>query len=265
MKVFRNWEIIKQILKVIFFIFFLFFGIFSGFSQEQDSLSVSEEIQIDKTKDLKPLSFNREKIEELKQDEAFNYLQAQEKESWWSRFKSWVNAKLNDFLSWMFGDYSPGGIVAIIISVLPFLLLLGFFALVIWLFSRLNPGRKILKSPANSEVFISEEEELIKGEDLPQLMKEAVKNGNFRLAVRYYYLNELRKMDELKIIDYQYQKTNHEYFGEIEDQALKTEFILITRFYEFIWYGSFKVSEEDFRIAEKEFQKIEHTLQTFRR
>lgn len=251
-------------MRLLFATFLLFFSSFCEFSQEQDSLSPPAELRIDETRNLNPVDFDREKLTSLKKDEAFDYLEAREKENWWTRFKSWINAKLNGLLGWLFGEYSPGGFLAILISILPFLLLLGFFALVIWLFSKLNPGRTLLKSQDKNEVFVSEEEELIKGEDLPQLMKDAVKKGNFRLAVRYYYLNELRKMDELKIIDYQYQKTNHEYFEEIEDTALKTEFILITRFYEFIWYGSFTVTEKDFRIAEKEFIRMDQSLQSFR-
>lgn len=251
-------------MKLLLATFILFFSTFCGFTQEQDSLSAPAEVRIDQTRNLRPVNFDREKLSALKKDEAFDYLEAREKESWWSRFKSWVNTKLNGFLGWLFGDYSPGGFVAILISILPFLLLLGLFALVIWFFSRLNPGRTLLKSQDKNEVFVSEEEELIKGDDLPLLMKEAVKNGKFQLAVRYYYLNELRKMDELKIIDYQYQKTNHEYFDEIENGTLKAEFILITRFYEFIWYGSFTVTEKDFRIAEKEFIRMDKSLQSLR-
>lgn len=249
-------------MKVFLVTLLLFTAHLSCFSQEPDSLSTPNKIRIDQTANLKPVNFDRKKLITLKKDKTFDYLKANEKESWWTRFKSWINAKINALVGWLFGEYSPGGFVAILISILPFILLLGLFALVIWLFSKLNPGKKLLKYQDDNEVFISAEEELIKGENLPQLMKEAVQNGNFRLAVRYYYLNELRKMDELKIIDYQYQKTNHDYFEEIEDETLKTEFILITRFYEFIWYGSFSVTEQDFRIAEKEFIRIDQSLQS---
>ncbi|AVR46094.1 DUF4129 domain-containing protein [Christiangramia fulva] len=242
----------------ILFLFFL-----DAHSQEKDSLAPAE-IRIDKTENLSPVSFNQEKLKEIKKDNAFNYLNAREKENWWTRFKSWVNAKWNQFLGWLFGEYSPGSFMSVLFEILPYLLLLCFFALVIWLFSRLNPGRKMMQTSEKNEVFLSKEEELVKSKDLPSLLKEAVKAGNFRLAVRYYFLNELRKMDNLGIINYEFQKTNHDYFKEIEDPALNAEFVLITRFYEFIWYGSFKVTEKDFRIAEKEFQKIDRTLQTFR-
>lgn len=237
---------------------------FSGISKEKDSLVAPAEIKTDQRDNLKPVEFNREKIEEYKKEDAFDYLSKEQTESWWSRFKNWMSAKLRHLMEWLFGDYSPGSVLSFLIDVLPYLLLLGFFILVIWLFSKVNPGRKFSGNSKESEVYLSPEEELIKGEDLPALMKKAVKDGNFRLAVRYYYLNELRRLDELKIINYEYQKTNHEYFEEIEDSQLKNEFILITRFYEFIWYGSFKVTEYDFRIAEKSFLKIDQSLQSLK-
>ena len=93
-------------------------------------------------------------------------------------------------------------------------------------------------------------------------MKEAIKNAQFRLAVRYYYLNELRKLDELNIISYEYQKTNRDYYEEIKDEKIRQHFFEITKLYEFIWYGSFKVSEKDFWLAEKGFKRMENLLNT---
>ena len=124
----------------------------------------------------------------------------------------------------------------------------------------MNPGGRILQKPKTSEVFLTEEEELVKSQDLPALIKEAVINGEFRLAVRYYYLNELRKLDELHLIDYEYQKTNKDYSEEIKDEDIRKHFYEITKLYEFIWYGSFQVSETDYRLVEKGFLRMEKVL-----
>ena len=108
--------------------------------------------------------------------------------------------------------------------------------------------------------FLSEEEELVKSENLSALMQEAIENGQFRLAVRYYYLLSLRKLDELGLIQYEYQKTNRDYLDEITNKDIKNSFADNTKLYEFIWYGSFKVSESDFRLAEKGFIRMENSL-----
>ncbi len=246
--------------RILVIILFLFFG--NIYPQQADSIAERKEIKYDKTSGLAPLEFDEEKISEYREQEDFDYLNEAENESWWTRFKKWINAKYNQFINWLFGDYEPNSVLAIFISILPWLLLLILIGLIIWLFSRLNPGGNILQKPKQSEVFLTEEEELVKSQDLPALIKEAIHNGQFRLAVRYYYLNELRKLDEMKLIDYEYQKTNKDYSEEIKDEKIRSHFSEITKLYEFIWYGSFQVSETDFRLVEKGFLRMEGVLKS---
>ena len=227
-----------------------------------DSIAEKKELVYDTGRPLVAPEFNRQQIENYKSQEEFDYIDAGEKETWWTRFKKWINAKYNQLLEWLFGEYKPGSILAFFIEILPFLLLLIFLGLVAWLFTRLNPGGRILSEPKQSEVFLSEEEELVKNEDLPELIRNAVKNGQFRLAVRYYYLNELRKLDQLNLIDYAFQKTNRDYSTEIENENLRKHFLEISKLYEFIWYGSFAVSERDYRLVEKGFLRMEEVLKS---
>ncbi|MDR5589984.1 DUF4129 domain-containing protein [Christiangramia sp. SM2212] len=247
---------------------FLFFLIFLSFSflhsQEADSLEVQKEMQYDENSELLPLELDDSQIEDYRNQKDFNYIETVENDSWWTRFKKWLNAKYNQFINWLFGDYEANSILAAFIAVLPYLLILAIIALVVWLFSKLNPGGKILREQKTSEVFLSEEEDLVKNEDLLSLMKEAIQNGNFRLAVRYYYLLQLRKLDDLEIIQYEYQKTNRDYLMEIRDQKIKDQFSNISKLYEFIWYGSFQVSETDYRLAEKGFVQMEDSLKNLR-
>ena len=228
--------------------------------QQSDSLAEKAEIKYDETAGLTPLKFDEEKISAFKKQKDFEYINEVKNESWWTRFKKWINAKYYELINWLFGDYQPNSILAFFIAIIPWLLLLLFLGLVVWLFSRLNPGGLILQKPKQSEVFITEEEELVKSEDLPALIKEAIQNGQFRLAVRYYYLNELRKLDALHLINYEYQKTNKDYSDEIEDEGIRRHFSEITKLYEFIWYGSFQVSEMDFRLVEKGFLRMDQVL-----
>ncbi len=230
------------------------------YPQETDTLNEVKEIRYDKTANLNPANFDAEKIKDFQSQEEFDYLHYVQKDNWWTRFKTWINLKYNQFISWLFGDYEASGFWSAIIAIIPLLLILALVGFIAWLFSRLNPGGKILQKQKTSEVFLSEEEELIKNEDLEALMREAIEAGKFRLAVRYYYLKELRKLDQLELIDYEYQKTNRDYSNEIKQGKIRQQFINITMLYEFIWYGSFQVSETDFRLAEKGFLKMEDAL-----
>ncbi|MCM8570716.1 DUF4129 domain-containing protein [Gramella jeungdoensis] len=243
---------------VLIIFLFLFFG--SIYPQKTDSIAEIKEVRYDKSSDLVSVEFNRSRIEDYKNSEEFEYLDTTEKDNWWTRFKKWVNAKYNQFINWLFGEYRTNSVMAFIIEIIPFILLVLLLGLIAWLFSRLNPGGRILQQPGTSEVFLTEEEELVRNEDLPALMEEAVRNSQFRLAVRYYYLNELRKLDRLKLIEYEYQKTNRDYTTELKDENIRKNFSEITKLYEFIWYGSFQVSESDYRLAEKGFLRMERTL-----
>ncbi|MFV8226074.1 DUF4129 domain-containing protein [Christiangramia aquimixticola] len=246
-------------MKTLYFLLLLL-SCYSGYSQVSEADALPLRVKTDESQGLLPLTFDRNKLEEYKSREEFQYLQIEEKANWWTRFKSWLNHKYNQLLSWIFGEYEAKGFLAMLISILPFLLILGLLILIIWLFSKLDPGGKILQKPAAMEVFLSDEEELIKNEDLDSLIKNAVKNQNYRLAVRYHYLKELRRLDELNIIEYQYQKTNKEYVLEIVDLELRNLFLDITKLYEFIWYGNFRVSEGDYHLAEAGFNNLDHRL-----
>ena len=244
--------------QLLLYIFLLISGV--GVSQNTDSIAEPKKLIFDKTENLSPTPFSEEKIEEYLFDEELVYKEVEVKDTWWTRFKRWLNMQWNYFQQWLFGDYEPGAFVKFIIQVLPYLLIFLLLIFVIWLFNKLNPGSKILSKQKRSEVFISEEEALVKNEDLPALIKAAIENGQYREAVRYYYLNELRKMDQLKLIDYQFQKTNRDYTIEILKPELKKQFIEITRWYEYIWYGNFNVAEKDFLIALKGFEKMDQSL-----
>ncbi|MDX1543899.1 MAG: DUF4129 domain-containing protein [Christiangramia sp.] len=241
-------------------IIFLFLSFGSLFPQTTDSISEIREVRYDRSSDLEPVAFDRSRIEDFKKSKDFDYLKSFEKDNWWTRFKKWVNAKYTQFINWLFGDYRANPVLTFIIEIIPFILLVLLLGLIAWLFSRLNPGGRILQQPRTGEVFLTEEEELVRNEDLPGLMEEAVRNGQFRLAVRYYYLNQLRKLDRLNLIEYEYQKTNRDYTAELKDENIRKQFSDITMLYEFIWYGSFQVSESDYRLAEKGFLRMERTL-----
>lgn len=244
--------------RILIIFLFLFCG--SVYPQEVDSVAEIKEVRYDESSGLEPVKFDRSRIDNYKNSKDFEYLQTSEKDNWWTRFKKWVNEKYKQFLNWLFGDYKASPLLAFIIEIIPFVLLVLMLALIAWLFSRLNPGGRILQQPKTSQVFLSEEEELVKNEDLPALIKEAVRNGQFRLAVRYYYLNELRKLDNLDLIEYEFQKTNRDYNSELKDENIRKHFAEITMLYEFIWYGSFQVSESDYRLVEKGFLRMEQSL-----
>lgn len=242
------------------FFLLIFFCFFWGnaFAQN-DSLRVEEEIKYDQGP-VSSMEFDDEQIAEFQKDEAFDYVQEEVQENWWTRFKNWVGKIWSQFWNWLFGSYDANGVLAFLIRILPYLFLAIVFGFAVWLFIKLDPAASVLKDPQKPGVTLSEEEKIIQREDISELIKKALKAKNYRLAVRYYYLLILKKMRENELIDYQFQKTNEEYLVEIKAATLNEQFKSITRIYDFIWYGDFPVTETDFKKVESEFQQIQTTL-----
>ena len=96
--------------------------------------------------------------------------------------------------------------------------------------------------------------------NLDKLLKKAIDNKNFRLAIRYYYLTALKGLSGKEIIDYHKDKTNSEYLFEIENIAIRTEFSYLSYVYSNVWYGEFPVDETSFIITQNKYQKFLNSL-----
>ncbi len=92
--------------------------------------------------------------------------------------------------------------------------------------------------------------------DFEALLKEAIKNQNYRLAIRYYYLTLLKKLNHKKLIEYHKDKTNSDYLFEIEDQKIRSEFSYLSYVYTYIWYGEFQINREKFQSIQVKYQSF---------
>ncbi|EDM44699.1 hypothetical protein SCB49_14045 [unidentified eubacterium SCB49] len=216
-------------------------------------------VQYDVDQEVSPIVFDQDKIENYKNDDTFNYEENLE-ENWWTRFKTWIGRLWSGLIHWLFGDVQGGTFLAILIQVLPYIFLAGCIAFVVWLVIKLNPGSKILASQDAPSVFFSEEEEIIKTKDIELLIQKALQNNDYRLAVRYYYLLILKRLTESELIEYEFDKTNSEYFNEIKEVTLNENFRKATTIYDYIWYGNFEVTQEDYKKAEHQFKNLEQII-----
>jgi hypothetical protein len=162
-----------------------------------------------------PLTLSSEILAELKKEEAFRYIALEETSNWWTDFRNWMSRIWHNFWDWLVGDYDPNGLLAFIINVLPYLIVAAVVVFIIWLFYRLNPGAQLLRSSEDPQLFFTEEEEIIKSKNIQILIENAIQEGNYRLAIRYYYLHVLQSLSEKEIIVYQFDKTNTDYLKEI--------------------------------------------------
>lgn len=229
----------------------------------QDSISqkkIQKEIQYDNTESLDIPVFNPETLEKFKREKEFDYYEKPVEENWWAQFTNWLWNLWLDFWRWLVGDIEAGGFISFLIYVLPYVILGLIVLFIIWLFYKLNPGATFFKSKEAPAVFFSEEEEIIKNKNIQKLIEKALQNKDYRLAVRYYYLLILKKLTDAEIIDYEFDKTNSEYFKEITSEKINVGFRKATILYDYVWYGSFAVSEEDFLKAQKTFTQLESQI-----
>jgi len=143
---------------------------------------------------------------------------------------------------------------------LPYIIIGAVIGLIIWLFIRLNPGPSLLGNPETPGVFFREEEELVQSGDLSSLIAAAIKDRDYRLAVRYYYLKLLKLLHSKQLINYEFQKTDAEYLAELKNENFRLPLQQVMRIYDYIWYGNFPVSEEEFSIAQENFRSLETSL-----
>lgn len=225
----------------------------------QENTSVQKEAIYD-TQTLPNTKLDDTLIESYKSDEDFNYLEAEEAENAWTRFKQWLYDIYYSFMRWLFGDSVATGFWGGFIQILPYILLGLFLGFLVWIFLRIDSNRLVFEKLKAPQTFMGDEEDIIQNQDIQSLIDEALAHGNYRLAVRYYYLLALQKLSGNELIDWQAQKTNHEYIFEIEDPKLRRQFRRVTDLYDYIWYGNFTVDASAFAKAQTAFNTLNSNL-----
>ena len=246
----------------LFILLLLFMSFLGGYAAPQDTTVIAPQkiVQYDTNSNQEPLSFDNEKLKEYKSNDDFNYSEIEVEENWWNKFVRWLGNLWSRFWNWVFDGVAPGPFWAMVIRVLPYLIIASVIVFVIWVFYKLNPGASIFKSRQKPEVFFTEEEEIIKSKNIHNLIDRAIQNKDYRLAVRYYYLLILKKLTESEVIDYEFDKTNTDYIAEITSEKLNLQFSKVTNLYDYIWYGSFAVTEEDYDKAQRTFTSLEQSI-----
>jgi len=229
---------------------------------QQDSIhTVDRKIHYDIDSEVEPVRFDTNTVSNYQKDSNFDYTEnKEEEEGWWAQFKNWVNKIWHQFWNWLLGDYQANGFLAFLIQSLPYLIVAGIIAFIVWLFFKLNPGARLLKSKESPEMFFTEEEEIIKTKDIKKLIQKALEKKDYRLAVRYYYLFILKKLREAHIIEYEFDKTNNDYISEINEESINHGFVKATNLYDYIWYGNFSVSEAEYSKASQTFVQLENKI-----
>lgn len=199
-------------------------------------------------------------LQEFKNNTDFDYEVVKQDQTWWDDFKTWFYNLITRFFEWLFGVEKAASFLQLLFKTIPYVLLLILLFILIKVFLNVNANALRQAKKHEALVALSEEEHIIKNEDIQQLIQKALLDKNYRLAIRYYYLYILQLMSDKKIISWELQKTNYDYLKEIDGQEMKRTFSTITRWYDYSWYGNFDIDEIKYRRAETDFESLQNTL-----
>lgn len=129
------------------------------------------------------------------------------------------------------------------------LLILALVFLIYYLLvNRERTGKKVV--PLNLEETAPTEIPLT---ELQKLLQDAIAKGDYRGAVRIYFIFILRGLSERNWIKWEKEKTNFHYLREMTDRSEYKDFNKTVSFYEIIWYGKREIDESTFKQIKPDF------------
>lgn len=121
-------------------------------------------------------------------------------------------------------------------------------------------NRMMMMRRAARKFNMEEDDAALQKEDLDKLVQQAEQEGNFRLAVRYRYMKTLQQMDARGMIQLDAKSTNWDYVNRMSGHPLKKQFLLLTRAYEYVWYGEYPLNGEQYQYLKTEFGQYNNSL-----
>jgi hypothetical protein len=110
----------------------------------------------------------------------------------------------------------------------------------------ITKGITINQSVESLQIDVENAEEKLLETDVDYLLNKAKSAKDWRLALRMYYLKNLKTLHEQGYIAWQIQKTNYEYNIELKNWNHLSDWKNITLHYERSWYGEKQINETDF-------------------
>ncbi len=96
--------------------------------------------------------------------------------------------------------------------------------------------------------------------DFKHLLHKYEAEQNYRLAVRTLYLQLLKLLSDKQLIAYQPSLTNTHYRQQVAGLPWQAEFSIVTRHYEYVWYGEFAVDLQRYSKIRTDFSNLENKL-----
>lgn len=124
-----------------------------------------------------------------------------------------------------------------------------------------NNGLSIFRKPKLIDGLEEiQEEDLQSAGEYEEKIRAAIAAGEIRQAVRWWYLYTLFQLANRQLITPGREKTNNDYLRSMRNTPYYKTFSTLTLDYEYIWYGGFDISEDNFRAMDQQFRDFNHQL-----
>lgn len=96
--------------------------------------------------------------------------------------------------------------------------------------------------------------------DLETLLKDALQQENYRLALRLEFLQVLKEMSIKDLINWKNYKTNRIYLQETKNSSWQPSFQYLVRLFEHFWYGKNHLSKAQYEAYQAHFISLKNEL-----
>ena len=139
-----------------------------------------------------------------------------------------------------------------------------FIALIVWLLYLLIGnevmGRGSTRVKGDNQDIIMTGDEIPHESDLEKWLKQALKQNNYKLVVRIYFLMIIKELENKKLIRWENEKTNRDYLHELDGSQYQSDFMAVAMNYDRVWYGDKPYPEEALRSISHDFKIFRDTL-----
>ena len=179
----------------------------------------------------------------------------------WQRFWIWVWEEINKLFSGQPTPSQPGRMPSFdFMKYVVLAIVLGLLIYAIIKIAGMNMANIFNRTPKSIELPYSESLENIHQITFEEEIEKALGQRNYRLAIRLLYLNTLKRLNDANLIHWQADKTNSIYINELTDAGKRQSFSILTRQFEYVWYGDFPVDGPSFQNINTLFHEFNTTL-----
>jgi hypothetical protein len=184
--------------------------------------------------------FDRSALKNYGTQPEFKYDESYVGESLWSRFWRWFwdLFKHNGISTSVFSGIVEYTFIALGVAALVFL---------IFKLAGVDMLNVIKGKSLNTPLPYDESVENIYAIDFEFEIEKATEQQNYRLAVRLLYLKALKQLSDANLIHWELAKTNSIYIKELNDTEQRLAFKLLTRQFEYVWYGELTIDAQVFK------------------